>query len=168
MMSFISKPDLVQISFSALTLLVGLQAVHPACKNGVMTCWYGCLSGVQMMCIWSSWCHCHPIVSCEIKTQNGLSFWCPFTHIFVEKRLLNDCFYLCSWDRRLILFPIRRLLPTWILKMTVLTFNNGQNEHVECAHKISAWYPKLYCIYVKIKKKNSTAVATMLNFTRMK
>jgi len=69
MMSFISKPDLVQISFSALTLLVGHQELHPACKNGVMTCWHGCLSGVQMMCIWSSWCHCHPIVSCEIKTR---------------------------------------------------------------------------------------------------
>jgi len=22
---------------------------------------------VQMICIWSSWCHCHPIISCFIK-----------------------------------------------------------------------------------------------------
>ena len=27
-----------------------------------------------MICIWSSWCHCHPIVSCIIKIQDGLTF----------------------------------------------------------------------------------------------
>ena len=27
-----------------------------------------------MICIWSSWCHCHPIVSCFIKMQNGFIF----------------------------------------------------------------------------------------------
>jgi len=31
-------------------------------------------SEVQMICIWSSWCHCHPIISCFIKIQNGLPF----------------------------------------------------------------------------------------------
>jgi len=24
-------------------------------------------SKMQMICIWSSWCHCHPIISCFIK-----------------------------------------------------------------------------------------------------
>ena len=32
-------------SFSALTLLVGQQEGHPACKNWVVGCWRGCLSG---------------------------------------------------------------------------------------------------------------------------
>jgi len=32
---------------------------------------------VQMTCIWSSWCHCHPIVSCFIKIQTGLTFLAP-------------------------------------------------------------------------------------------
>jgi len=27
--------------------------------------------------IWSSWCHCHPIISCFIKIQNGLTFMVP-------------------------------------------------------------------------------------------
>jgi len=31
-------------------------------------------SEVQMICIWSSWCHCHPIMSCFIKIKIGLTF----------------------------------------------------------------------------------------------
>jgi len=31
-------------------------------------------SEVEMICIWSSWCHCHPIISCFIKIQIGLIF----------------------------------------------------------------------------------------------
>jgi len=35
-------------AFSALTLLVGRQEGHPACKKyGVMRCWCGCLSGAR-------------------------------------------------------------------------------------------------------------------------
>ena len=35
------------LSFSALTLLVGHQEEHPACKNWVMRCCCGCLSGAR-------------------------------------------------------------------------------------------------------------------------
>ena len=34
-------------AFSALTLLVGRQEQHPACKHWVMRCWYGYLSGAR-------------------------------------------------------------------------------------------------------------------------
>jgi len=34
-------------AFSALTLLVGQQEGHPACKNWVVGCWHGYLSGVR-------------------------------------------------------------------------------------------------------------------------
>ena len=34
-------------AFSALTLLVGLQEGHPACKNWVVGCWCGYLSGAR-------------------------------------------------------------------------------------------------------------------------
>ena len=30
-----------------------------------------------MICIWSSWCHYHPVISCFIAIQNGLSFLVP-------------------------------------------------------------------------------------------
>jgi len=56
---------LLACAFSALTLLVGRQEEHVACKklsNGVLA-WLSVWSMVQMICIWSSWCHCHPIVT---------------------------------------------------------------------------------------------------------
>ena len=46
---------------------------------------------MQMICIWSSWCHCYPVVSCSSKIQNGLPFWCRLTQVFLEKRPLNGC-----------------------------------------------------------------------------
>jgi len=46
----------------ALTLLVGRQEEHLACKNWEFGCWVwlSVCSEVQIVCIWSSWCHCHP------------------------------------------------------------------------------------------------------------
>jgi len=38
-------------------------------------------SEVQMICIWPSWCDCHPITSCSSKIQNGLPFWCRLTQV---------------------------------------------------------------------------------------
>jgi len=38
--------------------------------NSLVICRVG--SKVQMICIWSSWCHCHPIISCSSKIQNVL------------------------------------------------------------------------------------------------
>ena len=44
-----------------------------------------------MICIWSSWCHCHPIISCSSKIQNDLPFWCWLTQVIIGKRPLNGC-----------------------------------------------------------------------------
>ena len=61
-----------------------------------------------MTCIWSSWCHCHPITSCFSKIQNGLSFWYQLTQESwkVTKRVvllgetdLDDCFQLAPKAR---------------------------------------------------------------------
>jgi len=40
-------PSVLQVVFSALTLLVGCQEEHLACKNWVMRCWCGYLSGAR-------------------------------------------------------------------------------------------------------------------------
>ena len=40
---------------------------------GVMA-WLSVWDKVQMICIWPNWCHCHPVVSCCIKIQIGLTF----------------------------------------------------------------------------------------------
>jgi len=77
----------------ALTLLVGQQEGHPACKKliGKVLVWLSVLSEVQMICIWSSWCHCHPIISCSSTIQNGLPVWYRLTQVVLEKRPLNGC-----------------------------------------------------------------------------
>jgi len=36
--------------------------------------WLTVWNKMQMICIWSSWCHWHPIICCFIKTQIGLTF----------------------------------------------------------------------------------------------
>jgi len=58
--------------------------------SGAVLAWLSVRREVQMICIWSSWCHCHLIISCSSKIQNGLPFWCQFTQIVLEKRPLND------------------------------------------------------------------------------
>jgi len=50
--------------------------------------WLSVWSEVQMICIWSSWCHCHPIISCSSKIQNGLPFWCRLNRVVLDKRPL--------------------------------------------------------------------------------
>jgi len=49
------------VAFSALTLLVGCKSIWPVI-SWVMRClaWLSVCSKVQMVCMWSTWCHCHP------------------------------------------------------------------------------------------------------------
>jgi len=86
---------LQSLLFSALTLLVGWQEEHLACKklSTAVLAWLSVWNEVQMICTWSSWCHWHPIISCFIKIHNGLPFWCPVNRGgyagCLEKRPLN-------------------------------------------------------------------------------
>ena len=60
-----------------------------------MLVWLSVWSKVQLICICSSCCHCHLIISCFIKMQSGLKsrliwpFWCQLTQVVLEKWLLN-------------------------------------------------------------------------------
>jgi len=71
----------------AFTLLFRQQEGHPACKklSGRVLARLSVWSEVQMICIWSSWCHCHPIISCSCKIEYGLPFWCRLTQVVLEK-----------------------------------------------------------------------------------
>ena len=118
-------------AFRALALLVGQQEGHPACKNWVVKYWRGYVSvwsEVQMICIWSSWCHCHPIISCFSKIQNSLPFWCRLTQVVLEKRPLNG---------RSVVVVMGYLLPADFLStgpsngVKALKANNKQN-HIYC------------------------------------
>ena len=66
-------------AFSTLTLLVGCQKEHLACKklSDEVLAWLSVWSKVQMICIWSSGCQCHPVISCSSKIQNRLTFLLP-------------------------------------------------------------------------------------------
>ena len=82
----------ITCAFSALTLLVGRQEGHPACKKRVVGCWRGCLvwSEVQT-CIWPSWCDCHSLSLAPVKSRLVLPFWYRLTQVVLEKRPLNGC-----------------------------------------------------------------------------
>ena len=72
--------------FSALTLLVGRQEGHPACKNWVVRYWRGCLSGAS--CRWSHMIQLMPLpplISCSSKIHNGLPVWCQLTQVVLKK-----------------------------------------------------------------------------------
>jgi len=55
------------------------------------------------VCIWSTWCHCHPIVFYFIKILNSLPFWCWLMQIILEKKPLNRCLsWVCDvWTVRM-------------------------------------------------------------------
>ena len=50
-----------------------------SCKklSSELLAWLSVWMEVQMVCMWSSWCHCHPVISCFIKIQIGLTFLVP-------------------------------------------------------------------------------------------
>jgi len=57
-------------AFSALTLLVGWQEGHPACKklSGGVLAWLPVWSEVQT-CIRPSWCQCHSLPLASVKSR---------------------------------------------------------------------------------------------------
>ena len=83
---------------SVLTLLVGRQEGHPACKklsDGVLA-WFSVLSEVQT-CIWPSCCHCHSLSLASVKSRLVLPFLYRLTRVVQDKGPLNVCVcvYVC-------------------------------------------------------------------------
>ena len=73
-------------AFSALTLLVGRQEGHPACKklSGGVLVWLSVWSKV-LTCICPSWCHCHSLSLASVKSRLVLPFWYRLTWVVPEK-----------------------------------------------------------------------------------
>ena len=85
----------VSLAFSALTLLVGRQEGHPACKklSGEVLAWLFCLErGADMHM--PSWCHRHSLSLASVKSRLVLPFWYRPTPVVLEKGPLNGC--VCS------------------------------------------------------------------------
>ena len=85
------------MTFSALTLLVGWQEGHPACKklSGGVLAWLSVWSEVQT-CIWPSGCHCHSLSLASVKSSLVLPFWYRPTQVVPDKGPLNGC--VCERD----------------------------------------------------------------------
>ena len=83
-------------AFSALTLLVGRQEGHQACKNWVVLVWLPVCSEVQT-CIWPSWCYCHSLSLASAKSRLVLPFWYWLTRVVPEKkgRQMGVCVTVC-------------------------------------------------------------------------
>jgi len=82
------------VTFSALTLLVGRQDEHLACKKlsdevlALLSVWSdgaNCLHMVQLM----------PLPPCHLLVQNGLTFLVPAYPGCLEKSPLNGCMSVC-------------------------------------------------------------------------
>jgi len=83
-------------AFSALTLLVGRQEGHPACKklSGGILAWLSVWSEVQT-CTWPSRCHCHSLSLDSVKSRLVLPFWYRLTRVVPDKGPLNRCVCVC-------------------------------------------------------------------------
>ena len=75
-------------AFSALTLLVGRQEGHPACRklSGGVLAWLSVWSEVQT-CMWPSWCHCHSLSLASVKSRLVLPFWYRLTWVRAVNRV---------------------------------------------------------------------------------
>ena len=73
-------------AFSALTLLVGRQEGHPACRklSGGVLAWLSVWSEMQT-CIWPRWCQCHSLSLASVKSRLVLPFWYWLTWVVPEK-----------------------------------------------------------------------------------
>ena len=80
------------LAFSALTLLVGRQEGHLACKklSGEVLAWLSVWSEVQT-CIMAQLMPLPLTVSCFSKIQIGLPIWYRPTRVVPEKGPLNGC-----------------------------------------------------------------------------
>jgi len=84
------------LASSALTLLVGRQEWHPACKkqSGGVLAWLSVRSEVQT-CIWPNWYNCHSLSLASVKSRLVLPFPYWLTQVVLEKGQLNVCVYVC-------------------------------------------------------------------------
>ena len=107
----------MSVTFSALTLLVGWQEGHPACKklsSGVLV-WLSALSEVQT-CIWPSGFHCHSLSLALVKSRLVLPFWYWLTWVVPDKGPLNECMYVCMYVLMQCLSYIAGMV-SWALEM---------------------------------------------------
>ena len=108
-------------AFSALTLLVGRQEGHPACKkqSGLVLAWLSVWSEVQT-CIWPSWCHCQSLSHCSSKIQIGFTFLVPAYPGYPGKEAVKWLLLLLRkeviYNRIFTVFYLHFVMPQYLRK----------------------------------------------------
>ena len=119
-------------AFSALTLLVGRQEGHPACKkqSGGVLVWLSVWSEVQT-CIRPSWCHCNSLSLAPVKSRLFLPFWYRLTQVVLEKRPLNGSSSSSSsiWT----LLGEMWLLTVPLCRLLLLLLYEWNMKNIQCA-----------------------------------
>ena len=67
-----------------------------------VTAWLSVWSEVQIVCVWSCWCHCYPTLA-SFKSRLVLPFWSRLSQIVMEKRPLNGCNVVVLKERHLLI-----------------------------------------------------------------
>ena len=74
---------------------LGIRREHLACKNSVIRCWYGYLSGVRCRLFAYGSADAtespNPIIFASFISRLVLPFWYRLTHVVLAKRPLNRC-----------------------------------------------------------------------------
>ena len=117
--------------FSALTLLVGRQEEHPACKK---------LSGGVLAC--------HSLSLVSVKSRLVLPFWYRLTRVVPDKGPLNGCVCVCALLYHTLPQRIRSF--TGALKTQVL--ENASTEKASTKQHISqGWKTQVRKMQVQCK-----------------
>ena len=88
--------SLMQFTYNNDDTTLVILLLNTACKklSDEVLVWLSVCSEVQIVCIWSSWCHCHPKAPSPLasfKSRLILHFWYWLTQTVLKKRPLTGC-----------------------------------------------------------------------------
>ena len=121
------------VALSALTLLVGWQEGHPACKklSGEVLAWLSVWSEL-MTCICTSWFHFHA-VSCFSKVQIGFTFLLPAYPGSPWKRAVKQVCVYVSYSSYLL------MVDDWVA--CVVGVGSAAGSWSDCLSEYRQWQP---------------------------
>ena len=131
-------------AFSALTLLVGWQEGHPACKklSGGVLAWLSVWSEMQ-----TSWCHCHSLSLASVKSRLVSPFWYRLTWVVPEKGPLNGCVCVCNalgtFVNGTCLWRQKKQKMLFLLTLTMLSSASPLSSFTDTASGWMSWASRM-------------------------
>ena len=131
-------------AFGARTLLVRCQEEHPACRNWVMRCWCGSLSGARCKCFPYGPADTTATPSClaSLKSRMFLPFWCRLTQIVLGPPRPNSS--LSSTDLWSLLNKNLATVDSWL---TVTVFLGYMGRSVVKENLWRSTFPRAGCVW---------------------